>query len=151
VSHSTCTHRGRVDSRLLMVGSQIANLTPSPSFAHNLCCKCLNASCKAIFDIYASRHFQQYKDHFKTSCFDPWNWVLSFRKSWRTPQVPISGVWVSSSHSFKVGSWGTFDKLQRNNFITMFQKKLNLLQFEKLTKHDTLRTKEILNKYVLQH
>jgi hypothetical protein len=38
VSHSTCTHQGWVDSWLLVVGSQIANLTPDPSFCHNLCC-----------------------------------------------------------------------------------------------------------------
>ncbi len=39
----------------------IASLTPGLSFTHNLCCKCLNGSCEAIFDIYASRPFQQYK------------------------------------------------------------------------------------------
>ncbi len=39
VSHFTCTHRNRVDSRLLMVGSQTVNLTPGPSFDHNLCCR----------------------------------------------------------------------------------------------------------------
>jgi hypothetical protein len=37
VSHSTCTHHDQVDSQLLVVGSQIANLTPGPSFSHNLC------------------------------------------------------------------------------------------------------------------
>ncbi len=42
VSHSICTHRGRVDSRLLVVGSQTANLTLDPSFCHNLCCRCPN-------------------------------------------------------------------------------------------------------------
>jgi len=49
--HSTCTHRDRVDSWLLVVGSQIANLTPDPSFDHNLCYICPNGSCKAILDI----------------------------------------------------------------------------------------------------
>ncbi len=52
MSHSTCTHRGRVDSQLLVVGSQTASLTPGPSFDHNLCCKCPNGSCEAILDIY---------------------------------------------------------------------------------------------------
>jgi hypothetical protein len=37
VSHFTCTHRDRVDSRLLVVGSQTTSLTPGPSFDHNLC------------------------------------------------------------------------------------------------------------------
>ncbi len=71
VEHSTCTHQGWVDSRLLVVGSQTANLTPDPSFVHNLCCKCSNDSCKAIFDIYASRPFQRYKEHLRARCFDP--------------------------------------------------------------------------------
>jgi hypothetical protein len=34
-----------------MVGSQTANLTPDPSFAHNLGCRCPNGQCDAIFDI----------------------------------------------------------------------------------------------------
>jgi hypothetical protein len=51
VLHSFCTPRGRVDYRLFVVRSQIASLTPDPSFDHNLCCKCLNGPCKAIFDI----------------------------------------------------------------------------------------------------
>jgi len=52
VSHFTYTHRGRVDSWLLVVGSRIANLTPNSSFCYNLCCRCPNDSCEAIFDIY---------------------------------------------------------------------------------------------------
>jgi len=62
LSHSIWTPWDRVDSRLFVVGSQIANLIPGPSFDHNLCCKCPNGSCKAIFDIYTSRPFQRYKD-----------------------------------------------------------------------------------------
>jgi hypothetical protein len=51
VSHFICMHRDRVDSWLLVVGSQTANLTPGPSFVHNLCCKCPNGLCEPIFDI----------------------------------------------------------------------------------------------------
>jgi hypothetical protein len=51
VSHSFCTTRGRVDSQLFVVGSQTASLTTGLSFDHNLCCKCLNGPCEAIFDI----------------------------------------------------------------------------------------------------
>ncbi len=40
-----------VDSRLLVVGSQTASLTPGPSFAHNLGYKCPNDQYEAIFDI----------------------------------------------------------------------------------------------------
>ncbi len=46
VSHATCTDRGRVDSRLFVVGRQITSLIPDLSFCHNLCCRCPNGSCK---------------------------------------------------------------------------------------------------------
>jgi len=36
ISHSQFEGREEVDSQLLVVGSQTANLTPGPSFAHNL-------------------------------------------------------------------------------------------------------------------
>jgi hypothetical protein len=42
--HTTYTQGNWVDSWLLVAGSQIANLTPSRSFGHNLCFKCPNAS-----------------------------------------------------------------------------------------------------------
>jgi hypothetical protein len=102
MSHSTCTHQGQVNCRILVVGSQIVNLIPNLFFIHKLCYKCLNGTCEAIFDIYTSRPFQQYKKHFKTRCFDPCNQTLSFWESRRTPKVPILRVWMSSSHSFKM-------------------------------------------------
>jgi hypothetical protein len=49
--HSVRQRQEEVDSRLLVVGSQTANLTPSPSFAHNLGCRCPNGQCEAILDI----------------------------------------------------------------------------------------------------
>ncbi len=48
---ATCTQGNWVDSRLLMVMNQIANLTPNPSFGHNLCFKSPNGSCEPILDI----------------------------------------------------------------------------------------------------
>jgi len=69
VSHSIYTHRDWVDSWLFVVASQTASLTPGPSFAHNLCCRCPNGSCEAIFDIYTSKPFQRYKEHPKAWCF----------------------------------------------------------------------------------
>ncbi len=42
MSHSRFGCREDVDSQLFMVGSQTANLTPGPSFAHNLGYKCPN-------------------------------------------------------------------------------------------------------------
>jgi hypothetical protein len=51
VSYATYTQGNWVDSWLLMVESQIANLTPNPSFGHNLCFKCRNGSCELTLDI----------------------------------------------------------------------------------------------------
>ncbi len=48
MSHSLRRRQKEVDSRFLVVGSQTGNLTPGPSFAHNLGCGCLNGQCKAI-------------------------------------------------------------------------------------------------------
>jgi len=76
--HSFCRHREEVDSRLLVVGSQIASLTPGPSFTHNLGCRCPNGSCEAILDIYTWRPFHWYKEHSSARCFDPCNRALSF-------------------------------------------------------------------------
>jgi hypothetical protein len=58
VSHSPNARRERIDSRLLVVGSQTGSFTPGPSFAHNLSCRCPNDQCEAISDIYTSRPFQ---------------------------------------------------------------------------------------------
>ncbi len=46
-----CTHGNQVDSWLLVVGSQTANLPIGPSFRHNLCFRCPNGRCKPILDI----------------------------------------------------------------------------------------------------
>jgi hypothetical protein len=131
MSHSTYTHRRRVDSRLLVVGSQTASLTPSPSFAHNLCysltpglsfahnlccsltpglsfahnlcCGCPNGLCEVIFDIYDSRPFQRYKKHLKVRCFDPCNRVLSFQESRRTFKSPFREC---ECHPHTLSKWG---------------------------------------------
>jgi hypothetical protein len=58
MSHSRCKRREEVNSRLLMVGSQIASLTLNLSFAPNLSCRCPNGQCEASLDIYTSRPFQ---------------------------------------------------------------------------------------------
>jgi hypothetical protein len=49
--HVTWKQGNWVDSRLLVVGSQIANLTPNLSFDHNLCFRYPNGSCEPILDI----------------------------------------------------------------------------------------------------
>jgi hypothetical protein len=78
MSHYPVSRRDRVDSQLLVVGSQTTNLTLGPSFAHNLGCRCPNGSCEAILDIYTSRSFQWYQEHFNSRCFDPCNQALNF-------------------------------------------------------------------------
>jgi hypothetical protein len=78
-----------------MVGSQTANLTLGPSFDHNLCCRCPNGSCEAIFDIYTAIPFQRYKEHLKERYFDPCNRVLKFLQSQRTP---CSHFWECESY-----------------------------------------------------
>jgi hypothetical protein len=49
--HTTCTQGNQSDSRLVVIDNQIANWTPCPSFAHNLCFKCPNGSFEPILDI----------------------------------------------------------------------------------------------------
>jgi hypothetical protein len=105
VLHFTFTHRGWVDSRLLVVGSQIASLTLGPSFAYNLCCKCPNGSYEAILDIYTSRPFQRYKENFNIRCFGPCNWVLNFQESQRTPKSHFRKCEWRFHISLKVGLW----------------------------------------------
>jgi hypothetical protein len=83
--HVVCIQVNWVDSWLFLVGSQIGNLTPSPSFDHNLCFKCLNEQCEPILDICVPRAFQWYKEHHKPLGFDPWNCSLKFWESTKTP------------------------------------------------------------------
>jgi hypothetical protein len=70
-----------VNSQLLVVGSQIASLTPDLSFAHNLCFRCPNGECEPILDIYISIDFQWYKELFEVMGFDPCNHALRIWKS----------------------------------------------------------------------
>jgi hypothetical protein len=103
VSHSPSARWEQIDSRLLVVGSQTANLTPGPSFAHNLGCRCSNDQCEAISDIYTSRPFQWHQEHPKARCFAPCCWTLKIWESRRAPNPQLWEVWVSSSHLVKVG------------------------------------------------
>jgi hypothetical protein len=95
MSHIACTQGNWVDSQLLVVGSQIANLTPNLSFGHNLCFRCPNGQCEPISNIYASISFQWYKKLFKVMGFDPCNHALKIRES----------IWdFNSQHGSSVGS-----------------------------------------------
>jgi len=103
MSHSQFGGREEVESRLLVVGSQIASLTPGPAFAHNLGYRCPNGQCEAIFDIYASRPFQWHQEHLNASCFGPCCRTLNIRESRRTPSPQLSECWASPPHLAKVG------------------------------------------------
>ncbi len=100
ISHVVCSQVFRVDSRLLVVGSQNwqtpRSSTPDPSFGHNLCFRCPNEQCEPILDIYSSRAFHWYKERHKPLRFDPSNRSLKFRKSTGTPSPKVRvalGVW----------------------------------------------------------
>jgi hypothetical protein len=97
--HATCTQGNQGISQLLVVRSQTANLTPNPSFGHNLCFRCPNGWCKPISDIYVPKDFQWYKERFNPMSFDPCNHLLKI-------EVHL-GVWgFIPSHSFALpGAW----------------------------------------------
>jgi hypothetical protein len=103
VWHSQFRGREEVNSRLLVVGSQTASLTPGPSFAHNLGYRCPNGQCEAIFDIYASRPFQWHQEHLNARCFGPWCRTLNIRESRRTPSPHFGSVGL---HPHTWPKWG---------------------------------------------
>jgi len=114
--HATCTQGNRGNPRLLMVGSQIVNLTPDLSFGHNLYFKCPNGSCKPIFDIYIPRTFQWYKELFNPMSFGPCNRPLKIWESIGTPTPKVRvhlGMWgFIPSHSLALlGAWNVTPKL----------------------------------------
>jgi hypothetical protein len=95
MSHLAYTQGNWVDSQLLMVRSQTANLTPGFSFDQNLCFRCPNGQQKLILDIYSSIAFQWYKELFKFMGFDPCTCAL---KIWES-------IWESNSqHGSSLGS-----------------------------------------------
>ncbi len=103
MSHSRCKRRKEVDSRLFVFGSQIASLTPGPSFAHNLGCRCPNGQMRGHF-----RHL-----HFKTfpmtpitsqcEVFWPFNSSSEFSGVLEDSKFPVLGVWASPSHLAQSG------------------------------------------------
>jgi hypothetical protein len=122
VSHSPNAHRERVDSWLLVVGSQTASLTPGPSFSHNLGYRCSNDQYEAIFDIYSSRPFQWHQEHSNARCFGPCCRTLNIRESRRTPSPQLWECWASPPHLAKVGLRHTI----YNKFYNCFGYKKNI-------------------------
>jgi len=111
MSHLPNAHRERVDSRLLMVGSQTASSTPDPSFAHNLGCRCPNDQCEAIFNIYALRPFQWHQKNLNARCFGPFCRTLNMSPGGlqvpnfgcRNPNLAKCGG--EAQHLERVGIW----------------------------------------------
>ncbi len=96
MSCATCTQGNQVNSWLLVVGSQTANLTPDLSFGHNLCFRCPNGSCEPILDIFVSIAFQWYREFLKPLGFDSYNRFLNIRESTGIPTPKVEaplGVW----------------------------------------------------------
>jgi hypothetical protein len=91
MSHATFMQGNRVDSRLLVIGKQIADLTPGLSLGHNLCFKCPNGSCEPILNIYVSIVFQWYKELFNWLGFDPCYHSLKIWESTGTPNSQSGG------------------------------------------------------------
>jgi len=98
MSHSLFKGWEEVDSRLLVVESQTASLTPGPSFVHNLGCKCPNDQCEAIFEYLIFETFSMTPRTLQCEVF----WAfLSSSKHLGVPEdskSPTLGVGVSSSH-----------------------------------------------------
>jgi hypothetical protein len=133
--HATCTKGNWFDSQLLVVGSQIINLTLSLSFGHNLCFRCPNGWCKPILDIYLSIIFQWYKKILNPLGFDPWNYSLNIQESTKTltPKVGVPlGVWgpipslSCTLGSMRHGSWASL--LACNLGTPCFGRKPKVLQ-----------------------
>jgi hypothetical protein len=95
--HATYMQVNQGNSQLLVVGSQIGNLTFGPSFGHNLCCKYSNESyklpqfppLKKKVDIYVSKTFQWYNEIFNLMNFDPKNCFVKIWKSIETPNPKV--------------------------------------------------------------
>jgi hypothetical protein len=102
--HATYTQGNWGDFLLLVVGSQIGNLTLGPFFDHNLCFRCPNGWCEPILDIYVSIFFQWYEKILEPLGFGPCNHSLNIHESIRTPTPNMGihlGVWgFFPSHSF---------------------------------------------------
>jgi hypothetical protein len=103
VLHFPSARWERVDSWLLVVRSQTTSLTPGPSFAHNLGCRCPNDQCEAISDIYTSRPFQWHQEHLKARCFAPCCRTPIIRESLRTPNPQL---WECEFHPHTWPKWG---------------------------------------------
>jgi hypothetical protein len=97
--HVTFTPKNWIDSWLLVVGSETANLTPNLSFDHNLCFRCPNGQCEPILDIYVSIDFSNDINNFSnrwvlTPTIALWRFGIPFGIPTSTPTMGVHlGVW----------------------------------------------------------
>jgi hypothetical protein len=89
VSHSRSARREQVDSRVLVVKSQTASLTPDPSWA---------ADVQMTNVRPFSRPFQWHQERPNARCFGPYCRALNIRESRRTPSSQLWECWASPSH-----------------------------------------------------
>jgi hypothetical protein len=115
MSHTRIGCREEVDSRLLMA---------DPSFAHNFACRCPNAQCEAIFDIYFSRAFQWHQEHPNARCFGPCCRALNIQESRRTPNPQLFQV-LGFTPTFGQSGVATLPKI-RNYTNTQLHNELKL-------------------------
>ncbi len=114
--HTTCMQGSQGDYWLLVVESQIGNLTPSPSFGHNLCFNYSNESCKPILNIQVPRVFQWYNKIFNPMGCEPCNHSLKIQEfiGTSTPKVgahlEVRGF-ISSHFPTLQGEWNVTPKL----------------------------------------
>jgi hypothetical protein len=95
--HATYTQGNRVDSWLLVVGSQIVNLTPAFPLAITCVLDVQMGVVRPFLNIYVSIVFQWYKELFNLMGFDPYNHSFKIRESIGTP-IPQMGT--------HLGVWG---------------------------------------------
>jgi hypothetical protein len=105
------------DSWLLVVGSQIGNLTLGPSFGHNLCLKYPNGSCERILEIKVPKYFQWYKELLNPMNFDPCNHFLNIQESIKSPIPKMGthlGMWrfIPSHPPTLLGTWNVTLRLR---------------------------------------
>jgi hypothetical protein len=132
VSHSSMRRREEVDSWLLVVGSQTASLTPGPSFAHNLGCRCPNGKCEAIFDIYVSRPFQWHQEHPNERCFRPCYRALNIRESQRTPNLQLFQV-LGFTPTLGQSGVATLSPTRRKRSMSSLTLRLSFIQLQLLS------------------
>jgi hypothetical protein len=122
--HTTYTQGNQGNSLLLVVKSQIGNLTPDLSFGHNLCFKYPKGPCEPILDIYVSKNFQWYNFFFNVMSFVPYNCPLKIRESIVSPTPKVGAHlrmcgFIPSHFPIFPGTWNVTLKL--HSWLTPLQ------------------------------